>query len=311
MPDGTIQPGMRLWHFRELMKRWYTLFVKYGHRPMIVGHHSRNWMYPGMVFCTTTLDGEGFPAVTRHHKRDFMDKLDFPRFEVINSPWLWGTVPFYMPAIWENGFANKGEGTHPPWTWRIARSAIGLFAHLETSTVFEVEGGKYFSNHQKALKEWGTWPSDVAFVPWYREDNGITIPDTPNETLVSYYKDDGRVLLIVSNRKKEERDIELKLDFKKLGLTKQPTLRVVKGIYERPEGIDPWELEKETKNMNDPKAADLLGEDEEEVLDLFGGSLKDPEKIRQERIEAHKPRLKGYKLIVPTRAHDFRLLSLE
>ena len=313
MPDGTVQPGMRLWGFRELMKRWYTLFVKYDHRPMIVAHHSRNWMYPGMVFSATNLDGEGTPQVTRHTRRDFMDKLDFPRFEVVNNPWLWGTVPFYMPAIWENGFDHRGEGTHPPWTWRIARSAIALFAHLENSTVFEVEGGRFFSAYQQVLGEWGTRKADVEFVPWYRDDTGVSTPEPETDALVSFYKDQGRILLIVTNRRKEERDIPIRLDFAKLGLPDTPTVEHLKRRYERPEGIDPWDV-----NRENPRAAKTDDPLEDEMdLAAFGGSitLEDPEKIaarkEKERREAHRIKLKGNQLIVPVRGHDFRLVSLD
>jgi hypothetical protein len=307
MPDGTVQPGQRLWGFRELMKRWYTLFQKYDHRPMILAHHSRNWMYPGMVFATSNLDGEGFPAVTRHQKLDFMDKIDFSRLEIINSPWLWGSIPFYMPCIWENGFANRGEGTHPAWTWRIARSGLGLFAHLEQSYVYMTEGGGFFNRHWRAVKEWGALPREVEFVPWYRENNGVQTPDPFEETLVSYYKDDGRVLFIITNRTKEERVIELTLDYETLGLPETPKMRKVEGIYEQPEGIDPWEFEKTKPKVRE----DAITHVEDETVDSLMGALDaDIAEAEGETIPT-EPWIEGDVLHVPVLPHNFRMISLE
>jgi hypothetical protein len=59
----------------------------------------------------------------------------------------------------------------------------------------------------------------------------------------------GRVLLLVSNREKQERRISLKLDFAKLGLAEDANYEILGGAYERPEGIDPWPAARSLPNV--------------------------------------------------------------
>ena len=309
MPDGTVQPGMRLWHFRKLMKRWYTLFGKHGHRPMILSHHSRYWMYPGMVFATSNLDGESFPIVTAHGRSDFVDKLSLDRFEVVNNPYLWGTVSFYMPSIWEKGPGAKSDNPHPAWSWRMARGAQSIFAHLENGTTFVDQGGNVYSGYSKVLQEWGALNSEVEFVPWFKTGDELQVPGQGEDVLVSYYRDKGRILLIASNRAKKERPIPVTLDFAALGLPDNPTFEVLKGAYQRPKGIDPWRHEPET-----PKAKSALRMATPE-MDPDSLTLEDPEVTAARKAaqykRAHKPTLEGNVLTVPVRDHDFRMISLE
>ena len=309
LPDGTVQPGMRLWHFRKLMKRWYTLFGKHGHRPMILPHHSRYWMYPGMVFATSNLDGESFPLVTKFGRRDFVDKLSLDRFEVVNNPYLWGTVSFYMPSIWERGPRAKGDNPHPAWSWRMARGAQSVFAHLENGTTFVDQGGNVYSGYSKVLQEWGALNSEVEFVPWFKTGDELQVPGQGEDVLVSYYRDKGRILLIASNRAKKERPIPVTLDFAALGLPDNPTFEVLKGAYQRPKGIDPWRHEPET-----PKAKSALRMATPE-MDPDSLTLEDPEVTAARKAaqykRAHKPTLEGNVLTVPVRDHDFRVISLE
>ncbi len=311
LPDGSIQPGMRLWDFRQLMKRWYQLFVKYDRRPMILAHHSRNWMYPGMVFSTSSLDGEGTPMVTIYGgKNDFMDKLHFRRFELVNNPHLWGTVSFYMPSIWEYGVQRKGEGSHTAWAWRMARSAEACFAHLENGTAYCEEGCSVFGAYSEVLKKWGALHPSVEFVPYYKTKTEIEVPGQDRTALVSYYRDKekDRILLIVSNLEKKKSRIKVTLDFEKLGLDEKPTMKVLKGAYKRPEGVDPWLAESKR-----PDADDVTLEGDPTEGDSVVGVELDPLKDEREarKKERKRVKLKGNVLTVPTRPHDYRVISLK
>jgi hypothetical protein len=275
---------------------------------MILGHHTRHWMYPGMVFCTSTLDGESFPLVTQSGRRDFVERLNFDRFEVVNNPYLWGTASFYMPSIWQFGPSAKGENPHPAWSWRMARGAQAMFAHLENGTMFADQGGSVYGGYSQVLQEWGALSADVEFVPWFKIASEVEVLGQGGETLVSYYRGNGRVLLIVSNREKQERQISLKLDFAKLGLAEDANFEILEGAYERPEGIDPWQAAKSLPNVEQQKLK--LGEDTDFNIEDLGG-LEDPEKVAKEQAREVEPSLKGNVLTVPVRAHDFRVIALD
>jgi hypothetical protein len=320
MTDGAIQPGLNLWHFRKLMKRWYTLSEQYGHRPMLLPHHSRYWMYPGKVFATSTLDGEAFPLITKFGNRNFMQKLDFERFEVINNPGLWGTVSFYMPSIWERGPRAKGDNPHPAWSWRMARGAQAMFAHMETGTAFVDQGGSVYNGYSNILEEWGALNPKIEFVPYYKIEDEIQLPAEEKEkSLVSYYRDasTNRVLMIVTNRTNQERPIQLKLDFEKLGLSPQAEMTLRKGSYARPEGIDPWELD----DVNVEPASDVLkelGMKKDTNANLQTGladeiPFESAETVAARKKRRHQPKFdKANKVLhLPVRPHDYRIVSFE
>jgi hypothetical protein len=56
--------------------------VQHGKDPMIIGHHTYSWKYPGMVFCDSSLDGENAPIVALN-TRDWIESTSKERYEVL------------------------------------------------------------------------------------------------------------------------------------------------------------------------------------------------------------------------------------
>jgi hypothetical protein len=150
----------------------------------------------------------------------------------------------------------------------------------------------------------------VEFVPYYKTKTEIEVPGQDRTALVSYYRDKekDRILLIVSNLEKKKSRIKVTLDFEKLGLDEKPTMKVLKGAYKRPEGVDPWLAESKR-----PDADDVTLEGDPTEGDSVVGVELDPLKDEREarKKERKRVKLKGNVLTVPTRPHDYRVISLK
>jgi hypothetical protein len=234
LPDGTVLPGANLWGFRDLMKRWRHLFHVYRKPPMIVGHLTGSFMYPGIVFCDAFLDGEGSPTITASGG-SFIQHTSRHRLEVINSQ-HWGVAPFYMVSIWEGGLGKgKGWNPHTRWSWRMARSAMARLLPFENGTMYTDQGSQVYRAVASDLARFGADEDDVAFYPYWRNADSFSlsagpqsrynpVPDT-KDVIVCFYKRESRILVIVSNWDTRNKDVLIALNKAKLGLPDTFTVR--------------------------------------------------------------------------------------
>jgi len=327
LPDGSIQPGICMWGFRDLLKRWRSLFHKHEQPPMIFAHHTRAWMYPGMVFCDAYLDGEGHPTITARGG-SFIDHTRQHRLEVINSQ-HWGVAPFYMASIWEGGLAKgKGWNPHTRWSWRMARSAAARLLPFENATTYTDQGGQVYRAVDKDLGRFGANEDDVPFYPYWRNSEYYRVEPAPKswfspepdtkDVIVSFYKKEESLLAIVSNWDRKNKDILLTFDAKRLGLGDTIT---VKGwdSSEHPEPGSPdihssEEVKKMLSNVkpeidlkdegdgNEEFSLDAGHDESETVEDIVAGGRE-----ARERKE-YRVRVDGQgRIFVRLRKHDFRM----
>ena len=315
LPDGSEQSGVTNFQFRALMKRWRNLFTAHGKKPMLLAHHTHSWQYQGLVFCDGYLDGENSPIVSLNG-RDWIGSTSKHRFEVIQNARLWGTTPFYMPFIAEGGFAEKQKSNFPRWQWRMARQAQSQFAHYETATTYSGQGAQVYKAFWNDAYSWGAGDSKVPFHPYWDNAKFLEVEGQGGDTLVSFYHQPGKVLLIASNRRKTKTIARIKLNMKALGLGTAAKATEHDSSFDGPNAADylgagnvkgeSAELLKKAGNVLEPGAdfADL-GDDEVE------GILEDPDELKaQERATWH-PQLEGSTLTLPIRPRDFRLITIE
>ena len=311
LPDGKPQLGVCNFMFRDLMKRWRNIFTAHGKEPMLIAHHTHSWQYQGLVFCESCLDGENSPIVSLQ-SRDWIDSTSKERFEAIQNARLWGISTFYMPFIAEGGFDNKEKSQFPRWQWRMARQAQSEFAHYETATVYEGQGSQVYKAYWKDLLGWGAGPTSVTFHPYWDNAKYVQAEGQGGDTLVSFYRKPGGVLLIASNRRKADCTVRVALDLAALGLKSPPAAKSLDGSFEPAAGDDftgAASVEKETRQLLEK--ADLPDmrdkPDDKQVEDL----LANPDEAEAKRRAAWAPRFEGATLIVPVRAKDYRVITLE
>lgn len=303
LPDGSVQPGCTLWGYRQLMKRWRNIFTQHGQTPMLLGHHTRAYMYCGNVFADAMLDGEGHPTITAN-SRDFVDSLAPHRAEVIQNGRMWGVTPFFMVSIWEGGLAKgKGYNPHVRWAWRMARGAMSVLAHFENGTAYTDQGASVYRDYWHDVLRWGAGDPAVPFRSYWNNARFVRVEGQGKDVLVSFYQKPGQILLIASNRTDKPREIRVKLDLAALGL--KGRLKVVDWDtgYKPADGLDIERAKAEKEVTTKLKDFNLDGvEQDAEFLDTL---------TERKKKAASVPRVEGDVLILPTRAKDFRVVSVE
>ena len=314
LPDGTEQPGVTNFQFRELMKRWRGIFNQHGREPFLLSHLTYSFQYHGIVFCDTYLDGENAPLVSLA-SRDWIDSTSKPRFEVLQNGRLWGSAAFYMPFIAEGGFKNKEKSQFPRWQWRMARQAQSEFAHYETATVYEGQGAQVYEGYWNDLADWGGADEKTTeFVPYWNASPFLKVAGQGEQTLVSLYRKPGQVFLVASNRAKQDEVLRIELDGKKLGLPARVKVRVVDRTFDPPAGEDftgTAAVANEAKQALAKSLAAAAGDTEEPSDDELEELLAGGEAIESKKQSALEPRLVGTTLLLPVRARDYRTVVIE
>lgn len=317
LPDGSEQPGVTNFQFRELMKRWRGIFVAHGVKPCLMGHHTYSWQYHGLVWTDSVLDGENKPIVSLR-SRDWIDSCSKPFFETVQNGRLWGLSTFYMPFIAEGGFHDKDISQFPKWQWRMARQAQSMFAHYETATVYEGQGAFVYHDYWKHFLAWGGGSHETTtFHPYWDNADLLTVAGQGGDTLVSCYtQQGGKVWLVASNRRKEAHTATVELDLKALGLGASPRVKAADGTFDPPPGDDFLDA----KARQEQAAAVLaeaeydpsegLNDDDDELAGLED-ELADPGELQAKAQAAWKIALKGNVLTVPIRPRDYRVVVLE
>ncbi len=311
LPNGEIQPGVMIWNFRELMRRWRNILLEHTGRPMLLSHHTHHWMYPGMVFAESALDGEGAPTIRVNSPRDFIDGLSLERAELLQNPHLWGVSRYFMASIWEFGPLAKGENPHPAWSWRMARSAQATLSHFENPTMFVDQGGQVFKAFWEALLAWGGGDPAVPFVPYWQADPYLRVDGQGGETLASFYRQPGSLFLIVSNRRRENADIPVRLNLRALGLPATPVVRALDGAYLPPPGEDPVLLQREMRKQPPTPSRELSMAPEVDTAWMEDLMLDEADRPVRGIAGSPPPTLDGDLLTIPVRARDFRVVLIE
>ena len=318
LPDGSEQPGVRNFDFRELMKRWRCLFTAHGREPVIMAHHTYSWQYPGLVFADAVLDGENAPSVSLT-SRDWIDSTSQERFECLQNARLWGMATFYMPFIAEGGFDNKEKSQFPAWQWRMARQAQSRFAHGETATVYEGQGAKVYDGYRRDLLAWGAGdPATCSFHPPWESGRYLKASGDDGKSLVSLYRRPKAAAVIASNPTREPIELVVDLDTAALGLPAAPKARSLDATFAPPPGADftgTASVKKEAagqlaKSISDPLAGDdagadpLLAADDDELLE---GS----DAVAAKEAARWEPRMEGSRMRIRIRPRDYRVIAVE
>ncbi len=306
LPDGSEQPGVTNFAFRELMQRWRGIFHQHGLEPMMMAHHTYSFQYPGLMYCDALLDGENFPIVSLN-SRDWIDSVSLTHYEATQSGRMWGVTPFWMPFVSEGGFENKAKSQFKKWQWRMARQAQSVFAHFEIATAYEGQGAQVYKAYWKDVLGWGAGDLKIQFVPYWQAAPALTVEGQGKDALVSYYRENGRLLLIASNRLAKECELRIKLDRTALGLKPAAAVKVLDSGAVAPAGDD---FVKD-KLLGEAKATDPAALLKGNSLAGDDDLLEDAGMKAKEKLKAFLPRWDGDVLIVPVHARDFRMVGIE
>ncbi|MCJ8330248.1 MAG: hypothetical protein HRT89_12745 [Lentisphaeria bacterium] len=192
-----LRPGYTVMSYREQMKRLRILFLSWGAAPVLKAHIT-DTPNPGYLgFCDFWMDGEngGYPNKNMKNP-DFVDRWVNPTGLTnmrISMGQQWGTIPQYLYS----------------WGIEPTHAVLGMF-DLEN---------KYMSMGWKPYHEFGRYEKDVKYIPYWSEDFPATVIKNADNVYLTLWKRSGRVRILISNFDDKAKEIDVKLDLKKLGLT--------------------------------------------------------------------------------------------
>jgi hypothetical protein len=216
-----------------------------------------------------------------------------------------------MPFIAEGGFFDKQKSQFLRWQWRQARQAQSQFAHYETSTVYEGQGSQVYKAYWKDALGWGADSADASFHPYWANGQFLKAEGQGGDTLVSFYRLPGRILLLASNRRKADTTLRIALDLAALGLKATPSATSRDSSFEPPAGEDylgSKAVAEEAKKMFESGGTISLGDKPDDKL--LDAELEGPDELKA-KAEQWSARLEGNVLVLPVRARDFRMVAIE
>jgi hypothetical protein len=204
MRDGQAQPTYPILAYRNLYRRLYSVIKSQPRETFTMAHMSGKVTIPILAYDDSYLDGENFRGAVKDSYLDLMS-LDTFRAEYMGRQW--GIMPFFLPEF-PASYARQVEPTrglmallmlHDTAIWLDSASVCNLQVANEALA---------------ALDEFGYVDAD--FLPYFDPQPPATT--TMTDVLVSgYRRADGKVLLIVGNLAKEDRQGAVTLNAKKLG----------------------------------------------------------------------------------------------
>lgn len=228
LPDGALQPGWTITRSRDYLKRLWKMLLDEGKTPPDVRCNGGT-IIPSFGFIQKANMGESSYFVTESRDFDFMDMWPQREMFQVWNPHTWGMTLNWMQP---NGV----------WTARIDRSTTqgeAAFQHhlrcmtgyLLAHDITRVNGG--YDGVIGPLLRWGMNKSDVQFSPYWRPLAIATCKDA--DILLSAWTRPDKALLVLSNTRRSDANIDVTIDFHKAGVWPQPGETYL-GVYDLESG---------------------------------------------------------------------------
>ncbi|MGA2620043.1 MAG: glycoside hydrolase domain-containing protein [Thermoguttaceae bacterium] len=216
LPDGRVQPGYFGWNCRRFFMRLWSLQHDYGLNPGAVGSHSTNaYVTVAMPWLDAILDGERDFELDASDL-DWVDNYPLERMRSMSVAHNWGVGINWManltardPKKFERVRRHQAEYLWMFDSW--LNPALGVSVEIMLAP--------------EAVRDWGISREDVVYHPFWR--NPFVACADP-DTLVSLWRMPGRggptrtdrvMLGIFNYNNKQSKNVELRLDLARLGLS--------------------------------------------------------------------------------------------
>jgi hypothetical protein len=200
--DGKRYPTYPILGYRDLYRRDYAVVKGLPRETFTMAHMSGKITIPILAYDDSYLDGENFRGVV---KDSYMDVVSLDAFRAEFMGRQWGLMPFFLPEF-DAEHRTQVEPT---------RGMMALLM-LHDVNLWPIWCNlKVVNEALAALDKFGYVAAE--FIPYFAP----VPPATTNmaDVYVSAYKrPDGRVLLIVGNLSKEDRQGEVRIEAGTLGI---------------------------------------------------------------------------------------------
>ena len=202
--EGKLHETWNIFAAREIMKRIYTICVKNG--GIVNAHNQEMDATPILGFCNSYWDGEVYqdPLGAAKDVSDFLKIMPLEMCRVLFDGRKMG-IPSELIVY------PKGK-----WTFE---------AGLAMALLFDMPVRPFVNSSGKIPQIWKIWDdfgitdANCTFLPYWKNQDYVKVS---NEGAYSslYFKPGNSALVVVSNLSNEDQDINVTLNFKKLGIKK-------------------------------------------------------------------------------------------
>lgn len=203
--DGKRYPSFNIFATRKLLRRNRAVMQAYKKDAFTLAHMSSKIWIPILAYEDAMCDGEHFRGRIKDCYPELLS-MDMFRAEYMGRQW--GLIPVMMSEL-SPAEAKKIEPT-------LGLVTMLLLHDTKLWAKNNLNNREVVVNAQKALDEFGYVESE--FIGYFDETPpGIT--DNKDVYISAYRKEDKSVLLIVGNVNRKAADVEIRIDFKRLGVT--------------------------------------------------------------------------------------------
>jgi len=88
---------------------------------------------------------------------------------------------------------------------------MSVLAHFENAVTYTDQGSAVYRAYWNDVLKWGAAGLSVPFHPYWRNSKYVEVAGQGRDTLVSFYQQRDKILVIASNRLGANREIKIKL----------------------------------------------------------------------------------------------------
>jgi hypothetical protein len=200
--DGKPHRGYPILGYRELYRRNYAVVKSLGRETFTMAHMSGKVTIPILAYEDAYLDGEQLHMRVKDNYLDVVS-LDAFRAEFIGRQW--GVMPFFLPE-----FDAQRAALEEP-----TRGLMGLLMIHDVSVWPAWCNVRVVDRAWAALDQFGYNEAD--FIPYF-DPLPPAATDMKDVYASAYQRSDRRVLLVVANLGREDRQGSLSINSRRLGI---------------------------------------------------------------------------------------------
>jgi len=207
--NGEVKPTYPIFATREMRKRVYKMFKQRNKDSLVIHHIFAVPIIPIASFCDAYWGGEPLWGIvdTDRCEGDYTRAIPLDAFRTEFIGQNFGLIPVIIPELHAERY-NTVENTE---------TLVALCLLHGTNIAYGCcQYYKVVDKVWQALDRFGMIGADI--LPYW--NNGDIIQTLSDRCKVSIYKKKDRVLLVIGNLGEEEISDTIKIDIKKLGLTK-------------------------------------------------------------------------------------------
>jgi len=214
-PDGIRRPTFSIYATRDYYKRMAWILQKHGKGlPAIMAHTSMTMAVPYLSFADIAIDGEHLASEIMNWKgksyASYLELLSPDTFRAQMMSQQLGLVPVLLPVLASGNYLRK-----EPYP-KITQEALPTREILALTLAHGTLVWPLYCNRKEVdtayneLQQFGVTAPDTRFHPYWKEANRAAVRESDG-TLMSYYKREGSLLMILVNTRNVERNAEVDL----------------------------------------------------------------------------------------------------